>query len=71
MKNRFLPVILFLLHLQLPAHASGVQEAASEINRMNDGGPQAFTWMLVCIGLLVTLAATLMIVTVTYSFKRK
>ena len=51
--------------------AQSAQEAARELNDIQAGDPQGFTWMLICIGMIMTAAITLITVTTVYAMKGK
>lgn len=52
--------------LQTPSFAKQVGEALTDLSQVQDTDPNGFRLMIMCIGLLFTLAATLIGVTVWY-----
>lgn len=62
--------LLALIWVRCPALSQSAGEAGRTIAAMQDD-PQGFTWMLVCVGLILTCAITLITVTAVYAFKGK
>jgi hypothetical protein len=51
--------------------AKPVVQAVQDIETSSPSDSQGFVWMSVCIGLLVLIAGTLIIATITYSYRKK
>jgi hypothetical protein len=64
-----LPAVL--LFLQVPAHAKSVGDAVSVVTDSDTMDPNGVKLMVICIGLLIFLAFTLIGVTIFYFAKSK
>ncbi len=64
-------IACLMLSANLAALAKDVSEALSDMSATGSNDPHGFTLMVVCIGILFTLAVGTMIATFAYAFKGK
>ena len=57
--------------MPLTASAQNASEAARDLSNIQSNDPQGFTWMLVCVGIIMTCAITLITVTTIFAMKGK
>jgi len=68
------PVALSIALWCISTSAGLAKPVVQAVQDMETGSPsdsQGFVWMFVCIGLLVLVASTLIIATITYSYRKK